>query len=627
MASEREPPTTTDYVVTALSPVLIMLMVGSLVFFLVEVLYDGKYSGRLLYTLFFFVLGAVLVARIAIEKDATRASAYGLLLGIVTYIALLTYVEYPGGGWLKSFGWLVNLGLMLLIWWSANKLTWDCTNIDEKRKGAGRGILSAAGLDVDAKEQESDKKESKTSTKRKGKKKNKRDSKLWDWIENYKKHRETQQKGPHTPGVWVIYFALAALPLFALGQSLIDPKDDERRQASFMQMAVYVGSALALLVTTSFLGLRRYLRQRKAKIPIAMTVSWLGFGAALIVVFLVLGTFLPRPHSEVPWFGISRAGKSEREASKYALNKGSAGKGQGASGDKSKAGDGNASGKGGKAGGKGKGEKSGAGKGEKGKSGKDNNGKSGGKTDPQKGKGDGHDKAEDKSEDKSEKKQAEDDSENQGDKEREKDEDEEDSESKDNSDGKDESSTQLGQFLDKVSGFLKWIVFAVVAVLVVIAVGLAILRYLAPFTAWAQRLLEALRNWWAGLFGGGATSEKKEVASTAPVGPVRPPPFREFPNPFADGSAERREPAELVDYTFLALDSWAWDRDCGREPTETPLEFARRLGETFPDLAEILNRFAISYAKVTYSEFPLPDDTLTMLEEMWEGMVYGVAVG
>ena len=35
---------------------------------------------------------------------------------------------------------------MLLIWWSAHKLTWDCTHIDEKQKGAGRGVLSAAGL-------------------------------------------------------------------------------------------------------------------------------------------------------------------------------------------------------------------------------------------------------------------------------------------------------------------------------------------------------------------------------------------------------------------------------------------------------------------------------------------------
>ena len=34
--------------------------------------------------------------------------------------------------------------------------------------------------------------------------------------------------------------------------------------------------------------------------------------------------------------------------------------------------------------------------------------------------------------------------------------------------------------------------------------------------------------------------------------PVRPPPFYEFSNPFADGTAETRDPAELVLYTFMA---------------------------------------------------------------------------
>ena len=111
MAAERESSSVSDYVVTAISPALIMLMVGSLVFFLVEVLYAGKYSSRLLYILFFFVSAAVLVARISIQLDAGRATAYGVALGIATYLALLTYVEYPDG-WLKSWGWLVNLGLM-----------------------------------------------------------------------------------------------------------------------------------------------------------------------------------------------------------------------------------------------------------------------------------------------------------------------------------------------------------------------------------------------------------------------------------------------------------------------------------------------------------------------------------
>ena len=638
MAAESEAPTTTDYVVTALSPVLIMLMVGSLVFFLVEVMYAGKYSGRLIYTLFFFVAGAVLVARIAIETDAGRASAYGLILGIVTYLALLTYVEYPSGGWLKSFGWLVNLGLMLLIWWSANKLTWDCTHLDEKRKGAGRGLLSAAGLDADARDetevetkesgdrsQESgDRRHAKKATaerKRRVKKK-KHESKLWDWIEAYKKHREEQRKGPHTPGVWVIYFAIAALPLFALGQSLVDANDDVRRQHTFLQMAVYVGSALALLVTTSFLALRRYLRQRKAKVPMTMTASWLGFGGLLIAVFLVLGAFLPRPHSEVPWFGIPKAGKADREASRYAVRNDSAGKGEGANGNQTQAGDGNASGKNGKPGGGSRGEKGSGGKGQKGNSKSGEKGKSEGKSDSGDNKGNGQDKQGDRSEDKRE----EEGKESEGKTDSESDESEDKAEGKDGS-SEAQSSSQLGQVLDKVAGVVKWIVFAIVAVLVVIGVALVILRYLAPFTSWAQNLLNALRNWWAGLLGGRKLGEKNVTAEISVPTFVRPPPFHEFSNPFADGSAERRFPAELVDYTFLALDSWAWDRDLGRDPHETPLEFCSRLAEAFPEIGEALGQFAKVYARVTYSMTEPPAETLAVLEQMWEGMVYGVAVG
>src|SRR5947209_4216515 len=116
MAKDREPPTLADYAVTAVSPVLIMLMVGSLVFFLVEVLYAGRYSDRLLYTLFFFVIGTVLVARIAIQIDGSRAMLYGLGLGIVTFLAMSAYVEYPPGTPLRSIAWLVNLGLMGVVW-------------------------------------------------------------------------------------------------------------------------------------------------------------------------------------------------------------------------------------------------------------------------------------------------------------------------------------------------------------------------------------------------------------------------------------------------------------------------------------------------------------------------------
>src|SRR5881275_1368549 len=97
MPADRDKSTVSDYAVTAVSPVLIMLMVGSLVFFLVTVLPTGDYKERLLYTTFFFVIGAVLVARIAIQIDAARAGMYGVGLAIVVFLAMMLYVEYPPG--------------------------------------------------------------------------------------------------------------------------------------------------------------------------------------------------------------------------------------------------------------------------------------------------------------------------------------------------------------------------------------------------------------------------------------------------------------------------------------------------------------------------------------------------
>jgi hypothetical protein len=626
MAAERESPGVADYVVTALSPILIMLMVGSLVFFLVEVLYAGQYSGRLLYTLFFFVCAAVLVARISIQYDARRAAIYGVALAVATYLALLAYVEYPSG-WLRSWGWLVNLGLMGVVWWSAHKLTWDCTHIDEKQQSSGRGLLNAAGLDADDRAN-ADRREggaiappSRPEPKKKKKKgmKSKKaqpDSRLWDWIERYKGHREAQRKSGHTPGVWVLYFALAALPLFALGQSLIDAADADRRRNTFLQMSVYIASALGLLVTTSLLGVRRYLRQRKARIPGTMTASWLGLGGVLILAFLVVGAFLPRPHSEVPWFGIERAGKSNRNASKYAQLGDSAGKGEGRGGSLSKAGDGSASGKGGQPGGGTKGEKGSGGKGQGGKGGSQGKGDQSGGNENRGGKGQGDDSEANRDEDGG---RSGSDAERDG------------NEAKEEGRGSrtgSRSTPPVGGALEKIAGVVKWIVFAIVALLVIFGLFFGVLKYLAPFTDWARRWLEGLRDWWASLFGKAANPDRK-VGGDSPqaLAPVRPPPFTDYSNPFADGTAEGRDPAELVAYTFEALDAWAWDRGAGREPAETPLEFARRLGEAFPEQAAAFARLATLYTRMVYSTLPLPGNALALLEEAWEQMVHGVAVG
>src|SRR5262249_19063851 len=134
-------------------------------------------------------------------------------------------------------------------------------------------------------------------------------------------------------------------------------------------------------------------------------------------------------------------------------------------------------------------------------------------------------------------------------------------------------------------------------------------------------LLEALRNFWARLFG----SKEKEAAkaaatATEPAAATkRPPrPFRSFRNPFEDGSAERLPPDEVVRYTFMALHSWAYERDLGREPDETPLEFAGRVGAEVPGLDEYARRLATLYARAVYARGTLPASSLAAVRQFWD---------
>ena len=622
MPADRDRSSAADIVFTAVSPALIVMMVGSLVYFLITVLPTGEYKERLQYTTFFFVFGAVLVARIAIQVDAGRASIYGLCLALATFFAMNAFVEYPASTGLKSIGWLLNIGFMALIWFSAHKLTWDCTHVDENRDASGRGLLAASGLAESdtAKEAPEERAPEPPVSKKKKRKKNSapKPSAFSSWTARWWAHYEKGKGKPHTPGVWVVYFSLAALPLFAIGQSLIPAEDEDRRRATFLQMAVYVGSGLGLLVTTSLLGLRRYLKQRKAKLSGSLTAGWLGLGASLIVFFLVVGAFLPRPYSEVPWFGLPQAGKSEREASKYAKLSDSAGKGEGADGEVTEKGNGKASGKNGEPGGN-KGEKGSGGKGQgKGKSDSKGNSKGGDSKGSDAKSNDpankGQDEEADKDKDEREGRTAENereakDAQGKGDR------------------GKPTGKTpetKLGAAVQQVAKVFKWIVLAIVIFLVVVGIVLVLLKYLAPFTAWARNLLDALKNWWAGLFGRKTKARAAASAEADPRGQNRPPPFASYSNPFADGSAERRDAEELVEYTFEAFDSWAWDRGKGRLPAETPLEFAVRLGAELEDFDQAVRRMANLYARVAYAEGELPEATIAFLEQFWEQLVHGV---
>src|SRR5690348_3906982 len=151
MSSEKQNQTLADYVALAISPALIMGLVASLVYFLINVLYAGEFVERLRWILFFFVFGAVLIARMTMRDDtSSRAALYGVPLGILTWLGMQIFVEYPEGAGVRELGGVVNAGLIGLVWWCAHRLTWDCTNIDEETDVDAQGLLQATGLEKEA---------------------------------------------------------------------------------------------------------------------------------------------------------------------------------------------------------------------------------------------------------------------------------------------------------------------------------------------------------------------------------------------------------------------------------------------------------------------------------------------
>jgi hypothetical protein len=596
MSSDRPNQTAVDYVTIVLSPVLIMGLVGSLVFFLLEVCYktDGPWKERLQWIFFFYVFGIVLVARISMHPEiAPRAKFYGPVLILATYTGMQGFIEYPAG--VKELSFLANLMLLCIVWWCAHRLTWDCTNIDEETDMSSEGLLQASGLEEKPPTTHEDDPALLEEEIKPG---------IHGWWERYRRYREQRAK-KRTLGVWVVYFSLAALPIFGLGQSFIPLTAPDRRRFAFWLMTIYVACGLGLLLTTCFLGLRRYLRQKRLQMPAAMTGAWLSMGATLLVILLLVGAFFPRPHSEYPLTDLfTRADSTKRQASKYAVKQDSSTKGEGRPGEA-----------------KPEGEKPGDRTGEKGEGqGKDKDGKSEGKGEGKDGKGGKADKdgKEGGGKEKDGKGGQKDDNARKGENDKKR------TGSDQNKPRESRSSSPprtnaVQQVLQRIGPVLKWIVFGVLAIVVLIALLRGGLGFLANFTEWARKLLAAWRNFWANLFGRAKTSEETRAEEEAEAEEAeRVVPFRSFGNPFDTGKASRMSARDLVRYTFRAVEAWARERDLGREPGETAVEFLRRLGEEVPALEAETNRLGQLHGRAEYARGNLPQNTPELVRGFWE---------
>ena len=130
--------------------------------------------------------------------------------------------------------------------------------------------------------------------------------------------------------------------------------------------------------------------------------------------------------------------------------------------------------------------------------------------------------------------------------------------------------------------------------------------------------MEFLRTFWENLFGAKRGPTKAGPGETANEAKAAPRSFAEFADPFAAGWAERWKHDELVRYTFAALEAWAREHGCPREPEQTPHEFADNVGDRSNRLKSHCRKMADLYSRAAYSSGTLPPTSTASLREFWQ---------
>lgn len=154
--------------------------------------------------------------------------------------------------------------------------------------------------------------------------------------------------------------------------------------------------------------------------------------------------------------------------------------------------------------------------------------------------------------------------------------------------------------------------------------GLAVLAVYLVWRHWSEikralrTLVDGLRDFWCRWFGGPRGAESIGVSERETVEASRP--FSDFADPFTSGAAARLPAAELVRYSFEALEAWARERGCPRDPQQTAHEFARQVARRDAQLSGPARQLADLYARLAYAAAAPAQASVESLRELWRRM-------
>jgi hypothetical protein len=620
-------------------PLLIMLMVGALVFFLIEVFYRGPHALRLGWVLGLFTAASVLVSRISIAEGLERAAIFGFALAAATLFVTVSLVDFEYGGLFFLEPIVVGL-LIAVVMWSSNRLTWDCTVIDSSRDVSSIGLAELVRRKLFKRSLQS-----------------KPSSESDEDVERGGLHRAlfmffANSKNKNTPGLWVFYFAIAAFPIFGFGQWFARASDDWGYRWIFLLFAIYLGAALGLLMLTSLMGLERYLRKRGATMPASVSRAWMVVGTVFALGVMLLMLLLPSPSlsnglqdalgflttnsKSTSKNAIGKDGQDEGENPKGEKQdenaeggKEKAGEKGAGNGDTGKGGDGKSDKKGNDSGGKEKSDGKSDSKKSDSKNSKSEKSKQGEKSDSKKsdsndGEKDSKDQRND--DDKNEKRDSDqkgeqgEDQENENDKEKAKGNQAKDKQENQNAKkqannrGQKQNAQPKHSQTSSPSGLAKFI-GTVMKYIFYIGGFIALL-----VMAWMFR--EELAKLWRDLFG-----QKKERAKAAkptaePVAEAKPKMhFSQFSNPFENGFHEKWPAAVTLQYTFEAVEAWGRGHQIERQSDQTPHEFATDLRQVDKAVASEARKLADLLGESLYSGGEVERSSILILKSMWQRML------
>ncbi len=613
-----------DYAIIAVAPALIMVLVGSLVLFSVGIFYNGPHSWRLNFIMCMFVLGIVANTRVGIEEGGARASVLGGILGVCVLVAVMKFV--PGAVILTA----VMLGI---IWWLSTRLVYDCTVMQGSVDASQKGLMQWIRGNVPEDEKQDDiapPVERDQGVTGQSEENISRPKTLFEKFDAWFNPTNTK----FAPGAWVVYFSLASLPIFGFGQTLAGSQTADKKWYLFTLLVAYVFAALCLLVTTSFLGLRRYLQTRGLVMPLSMTGTWLGVGFGVVALVLILVSILPRPNAEyelaqLPFY----QDEQERQASRFAVSKDGTKDNRE---DRSKTTDNqdrtdensrhsNETREDGKETGDqddpdAKHSKSGESQREEQQQTKASDSEMENKSQSQRQQ---NSESQQNSTEQSKSEQGNQSSEESGKSQQEKQSESEGQRQSKQGESREESSEKPSQeqastpppeppqssFTNPLSSLGDWL-----KVLVYVAVIAVVVFFLWKFK---DDIVKAWHEFWASLFGTHKPGVAEESAKSERVKAPRPA-FSSFRNPFQDPAWKARPLEEWVRYSFAALEAWAAEQGSQRREEQTPGEFATMLEKEHEDLARAVQPTADLYGQVAYGSGKAPRETLDILRKLWE---------